>query len=112
MTFHAHLHRLRWEPYFLIAICMCVLAMGSVIAMDFPPLAGPDEHGHWGFVLHLQQHKALPRFPAEVDTNITRLLLNWEAGQPPLHYLLSALITARSNWEGAGSNPRMWHGLP
>lgn len=73
----------------------------------------PDEVGHFGYILHLVQHKALPRMePGHLG----------ESHQPPLYYLLGALFVApvdlsdptgiwqpnpRFVWSGGGNEPNI-----
>lgn len=72
-------------PLFLLAILY--LLVGTVYILVTPMFEKPDEDGHYGYILYLREHLALPPlsfsegFPSEYK-------------QPPLYYLITAILTS------------------
>ncbi len=71
------------RPGILIAVLYLLASLVYNVAV--PLWETPDEVGHFGYIVHLVQHRTLPRMEAG------RL---GEAHQPPLYYLLGALLVA------------------
>jgi 4-amino-4-deoxy-L-arabinose transferase-like glycosyltransferase len=68
----------------VIMVFYVVLALGYNIAD--PIFEPPDEIFHYGFVRYIQQERALPA--AQLEAGLS------EYHQPPLYYIVSALLTA------------------
>jgi len=71
-------------PLFWLAVLY--ILVGIVYALVTPVLEKPDEDGHYGYILYLREHCALPPltfsdgFPSEYK-------------QPPLYYVLTSILT-------------------
>ena len=90
----------------LAVIVLAWLAMGTVYAVRTPRWQAPDEPAHFNYVAYLVQHRAFPvlqpgDFPAEylerlkadhfpADQPIDSI--RYESHQPPLYYLLGAVV--------------------
>lgn len=72
-------------PLFWLAILYVVT--GLVYAWVTPVLEKPDENDHYGYILYLREHRALP--PLSSSERWMR-----EAMQPPLYYVTAAVLTA------------------
>jgi 4-amino-4-deoxy-L-arabinose transferase-like glycosyltransferase len=66
------------------------LVLSALYHTATPPLEAPDEAGHVNIVLYLKEHRRLP----VADRLEDALIVNQELVQPPLYYILGALITA------------------
>lgn len=80
--------RLRWQ-WPILAILAAFLLLGVFYSVANPLFESPDEVWHYEYVRWLAEGKGLPR-PEEVGT------APWhqEGSQPPLYYLLTAVLTA------------------
>ncbi len=80
-------------PLFWLSILY--LLVGVVYTLVTPVFEKPDEDGHYGYILYLQEHRTLPPltfadgFPSEYK-------------QPPLYYLIASTMTA---WLPDDTNP-------
>jgi len=96
------LKRCRRAPLFWLALLY--LAVGSVYARATPLFEKPDEPGHYGYILYLREHLALPPILAPEARSAVpfraaqqpahRYDLTFEFHQPPLYYATAALLTA------------------
>ena len=81
-------------PFAPVAVLgMVVVAWIVLLANNLPQLAGPfgfDRDGHLEYIDYILQHKALPL----ADDG-------WQMYQPPLFYLLSALILGPFGWSAS-----------
>jgi len=72
-------------PLFWLAVLY--ILVGIIYALVTPVLEKPDEDGHYGYILYLREHCALPPltfsdgFPSEYK-------------QPPLYYVLTSILTS------------------
>ncbi len=89
-----------YAPHRLVApLLIAFLALGVVYLRATPPFETPDEVGHYAYVRHLAQERALPPLVAADN--------EWEQGQmhqPPLYYALGALLVGKLDteaWEEA-----------
>ena len=93
-TSKPRLEQVARAPLFWLAILYVLV--GVAYAWVTPELEKPDEHGHYGYILYLREHRALPpvlpfleRSSAEfkqADQASTRSKLAFEFKQPPLYY--------------------------
>jgi len=74
----------------MTAILILYLVLSFLYGQATPPMEGPDESGHMAFIFRLHQQRTLPVACAE-DPRPTR---TQEFTQPPLYYVLGALLTA------------------
>lgn len=96
-----------------VLITALYLLASLVYNVTTPLWEAPDEVGHFGYILHIVQHKSLPQM------EIGQL---GEAHQPPLYYLLGALFVIpvdlsdptgmwrpnpRFIWSGGGREPNI-----
>ena len=92
-TFRSQLGRVVRVPLFWLAILYIVV--GISYALVTPVFEKPDEDGHYGYILYLREHHALPPltfadgFPSEYK-------------QPPLYYVVTALLTS---WSPTDADP-------
>jgi 4-amino-4-deoxy-L-arabinose transferase-like glycosyltransferase len=83
--FRSHLGRIVRAPIYWLAILYVLI--GLAYAVVTPVLEKPDEDGHYGYILYLRQHRALPPlsfsegFPSEYK-------------QPPLYYVVASILTS------------------
>ena len=70
-------------------ILVTYLALGTLYSVVTPVFEAPDESFHFFVVKHIVDHRALP-----VQRADTRGLWEQEASQPPLYYVLGALLVA------------------
>jgi 4-amino-4-deoxy-L-arabinose transferase-like glycosyltransferase len=76
-------------------VAVLYILIGVVYALVTPVFEKPDEDGHYGYILYLREHRALPPlifadgFPSEYK-------------QPPLYYAITALLTS---WLPADVDP-------
>lgn len=97
-----------------ILIVFLYLLASLVYNTTVPLWETPDETGHFRYILHIVQHRSLPRLGVEHHP--------YEAHQPPLYYLLGALLLApvdltdptgkwqpnpRFIWSGGGTEPNI-----
>jgi 4-amino-4-deoxy-L-arabinose transferase-like glycosyltransferase len=64
------------------------LSLASVYASLIPPFEGADSGGHFRYIAYLRQYQRLPPLSLETASFSHELVL-----QPPLYYLLSAILT-------------------
>lgn len=76
-----------WAPFGLILAGYLALSLGFQRAT--PPLEASDEARHFGYVLALKEQRALP-----VADPARPTLAGQEATQPPLYYVLGALLVS------------------
>ncbi|MCX7680955.1 MAG: hypothetical protein N2508_03130 [Anaerolineae bacterium] len=71
----------------LLWLSILYLATGLTYAWVTPVLEKPDENDHYGYLLYLRKHRALPPLLSSE---------RWmhEAMQPPLYYVTAAVLTA------------------
>jgi hypothetical protein len=79
------LKRCMRSPLFWLAILY--LLMGSVYAWVTPILEKPDEEAHYGYIVYLREHHALPPLA------FTGSMLSFEFKQPPFYYAVTAALT-------------------
>ena len=94
----------------LLWLAVLYILVGVVYARVTPVLEKPDEEGHYGYLLYLREHRALPPLSSEQG------LLS-EFKQPPLYYVLTAIFTgwlpdASSPEHLFAVNPYMYHSVP
>lgn len=87
-------------------------AIGLVYLFATPIFEASDEYRHFGMLDYIHRNHALPvQDPDNLDT-----LYHQEGSQPPLYYLISALITAPIDFSNfvdlANDNPHAQVGLP
>ncbi len=65
------------------------LLVGVVYACVTPVLEKPDENDHYGYILYLREHRALPPISAAHSST------EWmrESMQPPLYYIVATVLT-------------------
>jgi hypothetical protein len=78
-------HRRRWLALILAAYLLLAFAYGRVN----PLFESPDEHWHYFTTQYIADHWRLPAVTADYNE-----WLSQEAAQPPLYYLLGALLIA------------------
>jgi 4-amino-4-deoxy-L-arabinose transferase-like glycosyltransferase len=74
----------------LAAIVAGFVTLSVLYQVATPPLEAPDEAGHFAAVLYLKDHRRLPVAGRLSDA----LIVDQELLQPPLYYVLGALVTA------------------
>jgi hypothetical protein len=74
----------------LAAILAGFVTLSALYQLATPPLEAPDEAGHFAAVLYLKDHRRLPVAGRLSDA----LIVDQELLQPPLYYVLGALVTA------------------
>ncbi|MEZ4647093.1 MAG: DUF2142 domain-containing protein [Chloroflexota bacterium] len=79
----------RHERPFLILILALYLLVTLAYGVINPLFEAPDEHWHFFTAVYIAETGKLPQVTADYDT-----WLSQEAAQPPLYYLLSALLIA------------------
>ena len=94
----------------LLWLALLYILVGLMYARVTPVLEKPDEEGHYGYLLYLREHHALPPLSSEQG------LLS-EFKQPPLYYVVTAAITgwlpdASSPDRLFAVNPYMYHSVP
>jgi len=102
-------------PWPLVAILVLYITMGLAYAALTPLWEAPDEPAHYNYVRYLIEHRRLPvlqaadydfaylerikaaRFPPDMSISPIR----YEFHQPPLYYLIGALLAAPlpENWQ-------------
>lgn len=89
-----------------------ILALYTVLAFLYlratPPMEASDEGGHMAFIYYLQQHRALPVSRLEGPHPIR----TQEFTQPPLYYLLGALLASPIDTTGYERHYRQRPGAP
>jgi len=74
------------SPLFWLAVLY--LLIGSVYARVTPILEKPDEEAHYGYIVYLRDHRALPPLA------FTGSMLSFEFKQPPFYYVVTAALTS------------------
>jgi len=79
--------RIARAPLFWLALLY--LLTGLVYAWVTPVLEKSDENDHYGYILYLREHRALPPISAAHSST------NWmrESMQPPLYYVVATVLT-------------------
>jgi 4-amino-4-deoxy-L-arabinose transferase-like glycosyltransferase len=72
----------------LVWLAIVYIFLGAAYALVTPMLEKPDEEAHYGYIVYLRQHHALP--PMVPSTN----MLLFESKQPPLYYVVTAALTS------------------
>jgi 4-amino-4-deoxy-L-arabinose transferase-like glycosyltransferase len=85
-----------WPRWALAGILVVYLALGVVYSVTTPVFEAPDESFHFFVVKHIVEHRALP-----VQWPETRGLWAQEGSQPPLYYLVAALLVGGIDLQGA-----------
>jgi 4-amino-4-deoxy-L-arabinose transferase-like glycosyltransferase len=79
----------RWERWALSGIVLSYLLLGTIYSVVTPVFEAPDESYHFFVVKHIVDHRALPVQRAEM-----RGAWEQEGSQPPLYYLVGALLVS------------------
>ncbi len=96
----------RWAPAILAGILVCYALLAGLYAVETPPWQVPDEPAHYNYVAYVAETGRLPElkpgdYPAEyLETlkaqrfrpGLSVNSIRYEAHQPPLYYLLAALV--------------------
>ena len=97
------------SPRQLFAICLLYFVVTVAYGWLNPLFEAPDEHWHYFTAQYIADTGALPVVETEYDE-----WLSQEAAQPPLYYLLGALLIAPIDTGGAREqvwpNPFAWPG--
>jgi 4-amino-4-deoxy-L-arabinose transferase-like glycosyltransferase len=72
----------------LFGLMILYLLVGVTYAYVTPALEKHDENGHYGYILYLREHRALPPLKSP-----NLLGFSFEYKQPPLYYALAAALT-------------------
>ena len=91
-----------WERWVLAAVILLYLATGVIYSVVTPVFEAPDESYHFFVVQHIVEHRSLPVQRAE-----TRGPWEQEGSQPPLYYLIGALLVSGIDMSDADS--LLWH---
>lgn len=94
------------QRHYLYTLILSFLVLALIYSVVTPPFESPDEIGHFSYVTHILNTRSLP---------VQRLGVHGEAHQPPLYYMIAALMAAPANLEDQTghfrSNPAfMWAG--
>jgi 4-amino-4-deoxy-L-arabinose transferase-like glycosyltransferase len=79
----------RWQRWALAGILLGYLIWGAAYSVVVPVFEAPDESHHFFVVVHLLDQRALP-----IQRDETRGPWAQEGSQPPLYYLVGALLVA------------------
>ena len=102
----------RWHPWLVASVVVLFLALGVVYNVTVPIFEAPDEIQHFYYIKHLADGKGLPVQGAAESRQ------SWaqEGSQPPLYYLLGALVIRGMDTSDAGEiiwlNPQANIGTP
>ena len=77
----------RQSRWVLAGIVVLYTVLGTIYSVTTPVFEAPDESHHFFVVKHIVEHCALPVQRAE-----TRGLWEQEGSQPPLYYVVGALL--------------------
>jgi hypothetical protein len=80
----------------LFWLAILYVLVGAVHAQVVPVLEKPDEDGHYGYILYLREHRALPPLDS------AKKGFAQEYKQPPLYYVVTAVLTG---WLPSVANP-------
>jgi 4-amino-4-deoxy-L-arabinose transferase-like glycosyltransferase len=72
----------------LLWLAVLYILVGIAYARITPMLEKADEEGHYGYIVYLREHRALP--PLEPKAG----MLLFESKQPPLYYVVAAALTS------------------
>lgn len=78
-----------WERWALLVGCVLYLIAGVIYGVITPVFEAPDESHHFFVVRHIVEHRALP-----VQSEEARGAWEQEGSQPPLYYLIGALLVS------------------
>ena len=84
----------------LLLILGLYLILGGVMSVVVPLGEAPDELDHFLYVEHLVRERTFPVLDPVFENNETL-----EANQPPLYYLMGALLTGWIEWDTSGEMP-------
>jgi 4-amino-4-deoxy-L-arabinose transferase-like glycosyltransferase len=79
----------RQQHWVLVGIVLGYLICGAIYSVVVPVLEAPDESNHFFVVVHLVERRALP-----VQREEARGPWGQEGSQPPLYYLVGALLVS------------------
>jgi 4-amino-4-deoxy-L-arabinose transferase-like glycosyltransferase len=100
-----------WERWVLAGVLVLYLSAGVIYSVVTPIFEAPDESYHFFVVQHIVEHRALP-----VQRADARGPWEQEGSQPPLYYLIGALLIGGTDMEDAEqllwSNPQANIGDP
>ena len=106
------MQRKRFTPWQIRLLLLLATFSGAGLAYALipPMLEKPDEDGHYGYILYLREHRALPPLMFQPG---------WasEYKQPPLYYLVAAVLTGWLSGEPEPerllvTNPYADHSVP
>ena len=92
----------RRERWALAGILILYLSLGVAYSVVTPVFEAPDESHHFFVVKHIVDHRALP-----VQRAATRGLWAQEGSQPPIYYLIGALLV--SGLDLTDAPDLLWH---
>jgi 4-amino-4-deoxy-L-arabinose transferase-like glycosyltransferase len=95
----------------LIALLVVYYGVGVLYSVTMPIYEALDEFPHFAYVQHLVQGRGLP----ELDVKDATHLVHQEVAQPPLYYLVGALVTfaiPTSDLRDVPVNPHCRSGVP
>jgi hypothetical protein len=92
----------RWERWALVSLVLLYLAAGTVYSLANPVLESPDESFHFFVIKHIVDYRSLP-----VQREEVRGLWEQEGSQPPLYYLIGALLV--SGIDLSDAETLLWH---
>ncbi len=81
---------MRWFRHPLYAVLAAYLLLTLAYGVINPLFEAPDEHWHFFTAVYIKENGRLPTTGPDTDDN----LLKQEAAQPPLYYLIGALLIA------------------
>jgi 4-amino-4-deoxy-L-arabinose transferase-like glycosyltransferase len=87
-------NRQTYVPHALAGILIVYVALAVIQSLTLPVFEGPDEQHHYAYARYLVNHLALPPMSAQPNDDSSTYQVRQEAGQPPLYYILIALVTA------------------
>jgi hypothetical protein len=101
-----------WVRYQLLVLLFAYIVISVIYAFSTPLFEASDELRHFGMVDYLHNHQVLP----VQDPNIPNTTYHQEGSQPPLYYIVSALITSPFDFSNfpaiAQENPHAQLGIP
>ncbi len=100
-----HRHPRWWPGWDAILVVALFVGLALLYSLVTPVFEGFDEVWHYAFVQHIASGQGLPRQPPDQYPHLAAQ----EASQPPLYYLLGALITF---WAPTADLPQTLHANP
>jgi len=89
--------RKTWQNWPVIVLALLYLVVASLYNVIVPLWETPDETGHFDYAVHLLEQRTLPRMEAgRMD----------ESFQPPLYYVLEALVISPADLDNPVGAPR------